>query len=83
MQMLLTAASSSNDRAGVLLVGIIMIVGGALNLLAGVIGSLRKGDLRSTMGRQLQSVLGKRGAIAFFLIVGVLCVSFGVWLSTR
>jgi hypothetical protein len=71
------------DRGGSFVLAAILIVGGAFNLLAAFIGMRREGDLKSTMGRQLQAVLGKRGAISFWLGAGVVCVAAGLWFLVR
>jgi hypothetical protein len=73
------APASGSDHAGLGLLAAILIVGGAVNLLAAFIG-LRRKELRSTQGRQLQAALGRRGALAFWLVAGILCIAAGLWL---
>jgi hypothetical protein len=63
----------------VILVAILLFFGAAANLLAAFMGMARPGELQSTMGRQLEAALGKRGAIAFWLLVGLACLGGGIW----
>jgi hypothetical protein len=84
--MLLHAApppAAAHDPVGSYLLAAIFLLGGALNLLAAVIGMFRKGDLQSWRGRQAQALFGKRGAIAFWFVLGTGCVAAGVWFLVR
>jgi hypothetical protein len=77
----LTPRPPAQDHAGTVVVAAVFLVGGAFNLLAAIIGLLRKGDMRTTIGRQLQSALGKKGAIALWFALGVLCTAAGLWFA--
>jgi hypothetical protein len=74
---------ATEDHAASYVLAAILILGGAFNLLAAFVGIRRQGDLRSTIGRQLQAVIGKSGAIAVWLVCGVVCVTLGIWFLVR
>ncbi|HEX8793848.1 MAG TPA: hypothetical protein VF765_23055 [Polyangiaceae bacterium] len=62
--------------------GIILLLAGLLQLWAGVAAATRKGEFRSTQARQLASVLGRRGTVAFFFVLAVLLLGAGAWMLT-
>lgn len=64
-------------------VAVLFILAGFLQLWAGVAAALRKGELKTTQGRQLESVLGRKGTVAFFLTLGGLLTGGGVLLLMR
>lgn len=59
--------------------GIVLVLAGLLQLWAGVAAAMRKGEFKSTQARQLASVLGRRGTVAFFLVLAVLLLGAGAW----
>lgn len=65
------------------LVAVILLVGGLFNLVAAAMGIARKGDLQSTIGRQLAARLGKQGAIVFWLVLGSILSVAGVALLVK
>jgi hypothetical protein len=58
---------------------VVLLLAGLLQLWAGVAAALRKGEFKSTQARQLASVLGRRGTIAFFFILAGLLLGAGIW----
>lgn len=54
-----------------LVVATLMILGGALQLWAAFAASRAEGQLRTQQGRQLEAMLGRRGTVAFFVVVGL------------
>jgi succinate-acetate transporter protein len=71
-------AGPAGDDAGVLLLAAFLFFGGCLQFLAAILGIRRTGEFRSTIGRQLASVFGKRGTIVFWLVLGTILVAGGL-----
>jgi hypothetical protein len=66
-----------------LAVVILLILGGCLQIWAGLATLLRKGELKTTQGRQLEAVFGRKGAAAFFFVCAMLLIGGGVFILTR
>ncbi|MBK7585223.1 MAG: hypothetical protein IPI67_34175 [Myxococcales bacterium] len=64
-------------------ISIFLILAGFLQLWAGVAAAVRKGELKTTQGRQLEAALGRKGTVAFFLVLGALLTSGGLFLLIR
>ena len=62
--------------------GIFLLLAGLLQLWAGVAAATRKGEFRSTQARQLASVLGRRGTVAFFFVLAAVLLGGGAWILT-
>ncbi|HSQ64418.1 MAG TPA: hypothetical protein VLM85_14440 [Polyangiaceae bacterium] len=66
-----------------MVLAILLILSGLLQLWAGVAAMLRKGEFKTTQARQLASVLGRQGTVAFFLILGAILTGGGLFLLVR
>lgn len=64
---------------GLGLIALVMVVGGGLHLAGALLGHRR--GFKTTIGRQLQSAFGPRGAIAFLIVLGVALLVGGIWLG--
>jgi hypothetical protein len=60
-----------------------LLLGGLLQLWAGVATMRRQGELRTTQARQLEAAFGRKGAAAFFLILGGFLLGGGLFLLLR
>ena len=73
--------SAASQDASVLFLAAFLFLGGCLQLLAAVMGIRRRGEFKTTQGRQLSALLGRRGAIAFWLVLGIVLVLAGLALG--
>lgn len=63
--------------------GVVLVLAGLLQLWAGIAAALRKGEFKSTQARQLASVLGRRGTIAFFFVLAALLLGAASWVLAQ
>lgn len=64
-----------------LIVGVLHLPGGGLQLRAAFATSRRHGPLKTLQARQLESALGRRGTVVFFVVAG-LVLAAGAWLGS-
>lgn len=70
----------SSDRVVYVIVAIFLLLGGAIQLRAAYL-VMRNRPLTTTVGRQMTAAFGRRGAILAWLIVGVLLVGGGIFVT--
>jgi hypothetical protein len=73
------AAPGGRDPVGVLFIAVILVLGGLLNLFGAF--RARRGEFKTTIGRQMRDGLGPRGAVVLLLVLGVLLVGGGLALA--
>jgi hypothetical protein len=66
-----------------LAIAIVMILAGCFQVWAGVATLRRKGELRSTQGRQLEAALGRRGAAIFFFVCAAVLIGVGALILVK
>ena len=69
--------------ADVRMLAVLLILAGALQLFSGIVALRRKGDFKTTQGRQLAAAFGPRGTVAFFLLLGTILLGAGLWCLSR
>lgn len=58
---------------------VVFLVAGALQLYAAFAVARATGPLKTLQARQLEGALGRKGTVAFFLVIGIALVSCGAW----
>jgi hypothetical protein len=66
-----------------LAVAIVLTLGGCFQIWAGVATLRRKGELKSTQGRQLEAAFGRKGAAIFFFVCAAVLIGVAVFMLIR
>lgn len=71
----------ASDAGFAVVFAIALLAAGGLQLWAGIAVARRKGELRSTQARQLEAAFGRRGTVAFFLVLAALLLGGGLYVA--